>query len=198
MINVTQVSKLKLCKLYCSKGSPSPWSSCGKFLFSRYVQCTTNFHSLCKTDANNQKVFIVNTWKERRCNNYVPLRFFEQLSKLQVFHQYSACLQTYDSSPLPEVGGEVVAGADVVGHVDGGRHEVVCVWGVLVVVIQAPGEAEALTLNMGTPAQGQQLSNSDWKCLVQLCTQGSLKIKFCMPRSGQSKSGHIQRRVGEY
>ena len=97
MINVTQVSKLKLCKLYCSKGSPSPWSSCGKFLFSRYVQCTTNFHSLCKTDANNQKVFIVNTWKERRCNNYVPLQFFEQISKLQVFHQYSACLQTYDS-----------------------------------------------------------------------------------------------------
>ena len=57
----------------------------------------------------------------------------------------------------------MVAGADVVGHVDGGRHEVVSVRGVLVVVIQAPGEAEALTLDMSTPARSEQLSNSDWR-----------------------------------
>ena len=53
----------------------------------------------------------------------------------------------------------MVAGADVVGHVDGGRHEVVSVRGVLVVVIQAPREAEALTLDMSTPAHSEQLSN---------------------------------------
>ena len=47
----------------------------------------------------------------------------------------------------------MVAGADVVGHVDGGRHEVVSVRGVLVVVVQTPGEAEALALDVSAPLQ---------------------------------------------
>lgn len=67
---------------------------------------------------------------------------------------------------------EVVAGADVVSHVDGGRHEVVCVRGVLVVVVQTPGEAEALALDVSTPAQSVL-------CMYSLSI---LKIKFCMLR----------------
>ena len=61
------------------------------------------------------------------------------------------------SSSLP-VSGEVVAGADVVGHVDGRGHEVVRVRGVLVVVVQPPGEAEALALDVSTPGHSGQLS----------------------------------------
>ena len=52
----------------------------------------------------------------------------------------------------------MVAGADVVGHVDGRGHEVVRIRGVLVVVVQPPGEAEALALDVSTPGHSGQLS----------------------------------------
>ena len=63
----------------------------------------------------------------------------------------------------------MVAGADVVGHVDGGRHEVVCVRGVLVVVVQTPGEAEALALDVSTPAQSVFCIVSRYSRLNSVC-----------------------------
>ena len=50
---------------------------------------------------------------------------------------------------------DVVVGSYVVGHVDCRRHEVVWVRGVLVVVVQPPGEAEALALDSRTPVYNE-------------------------------------------
>ena len=82
------------------------------------------------------------------------------------------------SFALLPVSREVVAGADVVGHVDGGRHEVVCVRGVLVVVVQAPGEAEALALDVSAPLQ----SGHKFIMFTYMYGLSMIKIKFCMLR----------------
>ena len=55
---------------------------------------------------------------------------------------------------------DVVVGGYVVGHVDCRRHEVVWVRGVLVVVVQPPGEAEALALDMRTPVYHEIYNSS--------------------------------------
>lgn len=85
----------------------------------------------------------------------------------------------------------MIAGADVVGHVDGGGHEVVRVRGVLVVVVQPAGEAEALALDMSTPGQSGQL------CICCVCTH----IKFCMLQIIGNWTGNLvlnRHKVGEY
>ena len=93
------------------------------------------------------------------------------------------------SSSLP-VSREVVAGADVVGHVDGRGHEVVRVRGVLVVVVQPPGEAEALALDVSTPDKGDS---------YLVCTADN--IKFCMLQIIGNWTGNLvlnRHKVGEY